>query len=243
MFVEALFNAQSIIVLAIIAVMMLISFLWYRAGQRQLDILAGGLQMLRRIGSELSDGHPIRRRLESAPVVDLSFEEIAKLMVGQRVEPAARELVQLEDKISWMERFSQYAVQLGILGTVFALVTSDPTDLEAFRGKLPIALGTTFWGLIGAVVLSSLAGAAETVLDGARHRVRQALLDALEDIADPTSIKDKPASDLAFEQAPEQQVPALDDTEIEERDEAISQASKPELDPADSNPLSSLKLE
>jgi hypothetical protein len=71
-------------------------------------------------------------------------------------------------------------VHLGILGTVFALVTSDPTDLDSFRARLPVALGTTFWGLVGALVLSILAGACESVLDRARQSVREALLAGLD---------------------------------------------------------------
>ncbi|HWB80570.1 MAG TPA: MotA/TolQ/ExbB proton channel family protein, partial [Nannocystaceae bacterium] len=113
-------------------------------------------------------------------VVDLSFEEIARLMAGDRVESAARTLVELQRKTSWIERFAQYSVHLGILGTVFALVSSDPTDLDSFRAGLPMALGTTFWGLVGALALSAIAGACESVFDRARQHVREALLEGLE---------------------------------------------------------------
>lgn len=188
MFVSALFDPLSLAVVLVIGIMILMSVLWHSAGRQQFHALEGGLKMLRRIGLDLAPGHPIRKRLESAPVVDLSFEEIAKLMTGSSADEAARNLISLRQRLSWIERFAQYSIHLGILGTVFALVSSDPTDLEAFRARLPLALGTTFWGLIGALVLSTVAGASETVLDRASVLVRRALLDALDDASDPSSV-------------------------------------------------------
>lgn len=180
MFWQALFDPFSIVVLAAIVAMIAVSLGWLRAAARQRDVLSGGLRVLRTIGSQLAADHPIRRRLESAPVVDLSFEEVARLMHGQQAEPAARALIRLGERVGWVERFAQLAVHLGILGTVFALVSSDPTDLEGFRARLPMALGTTFWGLCGAIALSIVAGACETLIDRASQLVREALLAGLE---------------------------------------------------------------
>jgi hypothetical protein len=180
MFWQALFDPLSVVVLGVVGVFIATSVLWFRGAQRQRDVLEGGLRVLRRIGSELPFHHPIRKRLESAPVVDLSFEEIARLMSGQKVEPAARTLIRLEQRTAWIERFAQLAIHLGILGTVLALVNSDPTDLEGFRARLPTALGTTFWGLVGAVVLSVIAGACESLLDRSTQHVRETLLEGLD---------------------------------------------------------------
>lgn len=180
MFWQALFDPFSVLVVLAVAGMLAASLGWLRGAARQRDVLTGGLLVLRRIGAQLAADHPIRRRLESAPVVDLSFEEIARLMNGQQVEPAARTLVRLGERIGWIERFAQLSVHLGILGTVFALVSSDPTDLEGFRARLPMALGTTFWGLIGAIALSIVAGACESLLERASQLVREALLAGLE---------------------------------------------------------------
>jgi hypothetical protein len=179
-FWQALLDPFSILVVVAVGVMLALSLGWLRGAARQRDLLIGGLMVLRRIGSQLASDHPIRRRLESAPVVDLSFEEIARLMSGQKVEPAARTLIRLGERLGWIERFAQLAVHLGILGTVFALVNSDPTDLEGFRARLPMALGTTFWGLIGAIALSIVAGACESLLERAAQHVREALLEGLE---------------------------------------------------------------
>jgi hypothetical protein len=180
MILRTLFDPLSLVVLAIVGVMIGAALRWFRSAQQQADVLAGGLQVLRRMGRQLAPDHPIRRRLESAPVVDLAFEEIARLMAGDRVEPAAQVLVRFQGKIGWIERYAQFAVHLGILGTVFSLVASDPTHLEGFRARLPSALGTTFWGLVGALGLSSIAGACESLFDRAQLMVRQALLDGLE---------------------------------------------------------------
>jgi hypothetical protein len=180
MIVDTLLDPLSLVVLVAVLAMIGHALGWLRGAQRQADVLAGGLQVLRRVGRQLAPEHPIRRRLESAPVVDLAFEEIARLMSGDRVEPAAQVLVRLQGRIGWIERYAQLAVHLGILGTVLSLVASDPTDLEAFRSRLPSALGTTFWGLVGALSLSSIAGACESLLDRAQLLVRQALLDGLE---------------------------------------------------------------
>lgn len=185
MFWQALLDPFSILVVAAVAAMLGVSIHWLRGAARQRDLLTGGLMVLRRIGAQLAADHPIRRRLESAPVVELSFEEIARLMHGQAVEPAARTLVRLGERIGWVERFAQLAVHLGILGTVFALVSSDPSDLEGFRARLPMALGTTFWGLIGAIGLSIVAGACESLLERASQHVREALLEGLERPQEP----------------------------------------------------------
>ncbi|MEM9459574.1 MAG: MotA/TolQ/ExbB proton channel family protein [Myxococcota bacterium] len=181
---STLFDPLGLAVLVVVLTMVGLSLAWFRRAQQQHDVLGGGLQVLRRVSRELADDHPIRRRLESAPVVDLAFEEIARLMAGDRVAPAAQALVRLRSKIGWIERFAQFAVHLGILGTVFALVSSDPTDLEGFRARLPSALGTTFWGLVGALVLSSIAGLCESLLDRAQQHVRGALLEGLDPAAD-----------------------------------------------------------
>ncbi|PRQ02840.1 hypothetical protein ENSA5_20170 [Enhygromyxa salina] len=181
MIAHSLFDPLGVLVLAAVVAMIVGAALWFRQGQQAFDQLAGALKVLRRVAGELSEQHPIRKRLEAAPVVDLSFEEITRLMSGDASEPAARALVRLGERIAWIERFAQFAVHLGILGTVFALVSSDPTDLEGFRERLPTALGTTFWGLIGALALSGIAGACESLVERARLHVRVALLEGLED--------------------------------------------------------------
>lgn len=193
MMLRTLFDPMSIFVLVVVLVMIGTSLAWFRAAQQQADVLQGGLQVLRRVGRQLAHDHPIRRRLESAPVVDLAFEEIARLMIGDRVEPAAQGLVRLQGKIGWIERFAQFAIHLGILGTVLALVSSDPTDLQGFRARLPSALGTTFWGLVGALALSAIAGVCESLLGRAQLHVRHALLEGLETGTDRPAPRDEPA--------------------------------------------------
>jgi hypothetical protein len=190
MLIDALFDPLSIAVLVIIMAMTGLSLAWYSRGRGQFGELRGGLKVLRNVGRQLAPDHPIRKRLESAPVVDLSFEEIARLMAGDRVEPAARTLIELQAKTAWIERFAQYSVHLGILGTVFALVSSDPTDLDSFRAGLPMALGTTFWGLVGALALSAAAGACEGMIERARLHVREALLEGLEVAPQPPADRD-----------------------------------------------------
>ena len=198
MLLGTLFDPLALLVLFALALMGGASAYWFRLGQQAFDQLTGALEVLRRVAGELPAGHPIRKRLETAPVADLSFEEVTRLLSGDRREPASHVLMNLSTRVSWIERFAQFAVQLGILGTVFALVSSDPTDLEGFRQRLPMALGTTFWGLIGALGLSGIAGACEGLLDRARRHVRLALLEGLEG-AEPdlvetqTSVGDEPA--------------------------------------------------
>ena len=48
-----------------------------------------------------------------------------------------------------------------------------------------MALGTTFWGLIGAIGLSIVAGACESLLERASQHVREALLAGLERPQEP----------------------------------------------------------
>ncbi|MFV8749476.1 MotA/TolQ/ExbB proton channel family protein [Nannocystaceae bacterium ST9] len=182
MLLRALFDPFSVAVLLAVLAMLATSGKWTYDARRAFDRMIGGLGVLRRIAGELLADHPIRKRLESAPVVDLSFEEIARLLEGDaaHVDSDAHVLVRLRERITWIERFAQFAVHLGILGTVYALVSSDPSDLDAFRAGLPTALGTTFWGLVGALGLSAVAGAAESVLERASLQVRQALLAGLD---------------------------------------------------------------
>ena len=137
MFFRALFDPFSLLVLIVIAGMVGVALVWYRLGQQHLLELVGGLKTLRRFARDLFPSHPVRRRLESAPVVELSLEEISKIMSGdEEVEPASQGLIRLQDRLAWIERFSQYAIHIGILGTVFALVTSDPTDMASFRARV-----------------------------------------------------------------------------------------------------------
>lgn len=176
MLLRSLADPFSLVVLALVGAMLVVAVLWILGARRDSDALAGGLSVLRRVGRDLPREHPIRKRLESAPIVEVSFEEIAHLLGSEGVGESARALVGLRERLAWIERFAQLSVHLGILGTVLALVTSDPTDLDAFRSRLPTALGTTFWGLVGAVGLSALAGTVESTLERAGQRVRDALL-------------------------------------------------------------------
>ena len=180
MLLRTLFDPLGVAVLLAVAAMLGLALAWLGHGRKALDRLTGGLGVLRRIAGQLPVEHPIRKRLESAPVVELSFEEITRLMSGGASEPAARALIRLGERVAWIERFAQFSVHLGILGTVFALVSSDPTDLVGFRARLPAALGTTFWGLVGALGLSALAGVCEGLLERGRQAVRLALLDGFE---------------------------------------------------------------
>ena len=161
------------------AVVVMIGFAvtWILLAYRQPELLHVGLTELRRVGRDLPAEHPIRKRLESAPVVDVSFEEIAHLLGSKGAGEAAKKLVKLRNRLSWIERFAQLAIYLGIFGTVLALVRSDPTDLTAFRSELPTALHTTFIGLGGAIVLSVLSGVVESRMEAAAQLVRNALLD------------------------------------------------------------------
>ena len=181
MILRSLFDPFGVVVLAAVIAMIARAAVWLRTGQRAFHQIEGALKVLRRVAGTLAVDHPIRKRLEAAPVVDLSFEEITRLMSKDASEPAARALVRLGERVAWIERFAQFAVHLGILGTVFALVSSDPTDLEGFRARLPMALGTTFWGLMGALGLGGIAGACDSLIDRARQHVRLALLEGLED--------------------------------------------------------------
>jgi hypothetical protein len=184
MIISTLFDPLSVLVLLAVIAMAVSAAVWLRRGQQAFDQLSGALKVLRRVAGELAAEHPIRKRLELAPVVDLSFEEITRLLSGRPSEPAMRALIRLGERIAWIERFAQFAVHLGILGTVFALVSSDPTDLEGFRARLPTALGTTFWGLIGALLLSGLAGACESLIERAHHLVRVALVEGFEGLTE-----------------------------------------------------------
>ena len=148
MFVDALFAGPSLIVLAVLITMAVLAWKWVSAGQAAAQKLDGALAVLRQLASQLPDSHPVRKRVESAPVVELAFEEIAQIMgASKKGKEGVDGLLKLQDLSLWIERFAQFAVQIGILGTVFSLVSSDPTDLDSFRAGLPIALGTTFWGL------------------------------------------------------------------------------------------------
>lgn len=185
MLLRSLADPFSLVVLALVGAMLVVAILWILSARRDSDALAGGLSVLRRVGRDLPREHPIRKRLESAPIVEVSFEEIAHLLGSEGVGESARALVGLRERLAWVERFAQLSVHLGILGTVLALVTSDPTDLDAFRSRLPTALGTTFWGLVGAVGLSALAGTVESTLERTGQRVRDALLGGFDPDPEP----------------------------------------------------------
>ena len=177
----------TVVVLTIVVIVLMCwdAFRSFRLMRQEFDAFRGGLSVLRQVGLDLCPEHPIRKRLESAPVVDLSFEEIAHLLGIKGSEDsegskdagaAAAVLVKLRNRLSWIERYAQFAIYFGIIGTVTALVISDTTDLTAFRSRLPIALITTLFGLFGAIVLSWVAGKIESGLEDAAQIVRDALL-------------------------------------------------------------------
>lgn len=176
MIASALFGPLALVMVGLVVAMAIVAMVWRRRGDARLAEVRGSLAVIRKLGAKLDERHPIRVRLESAPVTELSLEELAHLFHDSRPGPAAKALLLLETRLSWIERFAQFAVHLGILGTVLSLTLSDPTDLEGFRARLPLALGTTFWGLIGALALSSLAGSVEDLLARAREELRMGLL-------------------------------------------------------------------
>lgn len=177
MLTDARFGTGGLVVLIAISGLIGTAVRWIFLGRTSLDQLTGAAQVLRAVQKELPADNPIRRRLESAPVSEISFEELAQLMASDPTkEAAARGLIALTRHVRWLERFGQVAIHMGILGTVAALITSDPSNLASFRGQLPLALGTTFWGIVGALTLSSLAGVADGIIDSAEQRVRNGLL-------------------------------------------------------------------
>lgn len=179
MIVEALFGLGSLLVLAAVIAMGVVSWRWLESGKRCLAELGGAARAVRSVAADLPESHPIRRRLEAAPVVEIALEEVAVLMAGEPAEAPARGLVLLQDRFIWVDRFAQIAVHLGLLGTVASLVAADPSNLDLFRSRLPIALGTTLWGLIGALGIGWIGGTIETLLARANREVRDGLLGSL----------------------------------------------------------------
>lgn len=182
MVVEALFQPFSLVILLLIAGMVVTAVRWLLRGSRDDAQLDGGLRVLRRVGGSLGADHPIRKRLESGPVTELSLEELAQLLVGKDGNAAANGLLALEHRLNWMERFAQFSTYLGILGTVLGLVLSDPNNLALFRQKLTMGLGSTFYGLVGALIISVVTGSAEQLLVRARQRMRIALVESFEQV-------------------------------------------------------------
>lgn len=166
----------SLLVLALVLAMVGVAGEWYRRGRQHLDQLRGGAQVLAHLAADLPADHPVRVRLERAPVAELSLEELVVLVRDDAGGPAARGLLALQQRAAWIERFAQFAVHLGILGTVLALMLVDAGEVDSFRARLPMALSTTFFGLIGALMLGTIGGAVDAVLEQARVRLRLELV-------------------------------------------------------------------
>ncbi len=177
MFLQALTDTPSLVVLGLVLVMLAIGGWWTSQAYSRVAELGGATKVLRSIGLELDEAHPIRRRLESTRADNISLEELASLLSNHKeAADLVEALLALQVSMRWIERFAQMSIHLGILGTVVALVGTDPSDIEVFRASLPRALGTTFWGLIGALGLSTLAGYAESVEEKAARELRKALV-------------------------------------------------------------------
>ena len=117
-----------------VVVMIIVAVWWMFSAHLQSKVLRSNLTLLRQLGRDLPPEHRIRKRLESTPVGDLSFEEIAHLPGSEDVEVAAEKLVKLRNHLSWIERFAQLAIYLGI----FAVKVPwgwDERDLD--DGKSP----------------------------------------------------------------------------------------------------------
>lgn len=165
----------SLVVLALVLAMVGVAGAWYRRGQQHLDTLRGAAAVIGVLAQDLPPDHPVRVRLERAPVAELSLEELVALVSEHG--PAAHGLLRLRLRSAWIERFAQFAVHLGILGTVLALMLVDATEIDSFRARLPMALSTTFFGLVGALLLGTIGGAVDTVLEQARVHLRRALVE------------------------------------------------------------------
>lgn len=228
MILSSLFaNPTSVLVLFAIIGMIFVSAQWFRIGQRSVDQLTGGLHALRRFSADLSPNHPVRKRIESAPVVEISLEEVAKLMSTHSSGAAVEGLLALQQRSAWIERFSQICVHLGILGTVLSLVASDPSKMESFRQQLPMALGTTFWGLIGTLVLSTISGAVNGSLERTAQLIRRALIDSFDQRAPIDDDEDDDQADSVPTAPAIAQTPA-NEAEDEDEDEVADEADDEE---------------
>jgi hypothetical protein len=176
--IQALLGPGAVAVLVLNIALIVMALRWLAQGRGALSQLKGGASALRGVISDLTERHPLLQRLSASPTADISFEEIAAVMDGAPKD-AARSLMLLRHRIGWIDRFAQIAIHLGILGTVTALILSDPSRLDEFRANLPLALGTTFWGLAAALTLSWVGGAAEDVVEEAEQEVRMGLLGSL----------------------------------------------------------------
>ena len=98
-------DPAALLVMAVVTVLVAVAGRWVAGNRRHFDALRGGLDVLRKVGRELPPEHPIRRRLESAPVVEVSFEEIAHLLGAEGVGAAALALLRLRSQLNWIERW------------------------------------------------------------------------------------------------------------------------------------------
>ena len=62
MFLEAVLDPWSILIFVAITSMCVLAGIWMRKGQQSMDMLDGGLTMLRRLARGLNPRHPIRVR-------------------------------------------------------------------------------------------------------------------------------------------------------------------------------------
>ena len=83
MLIHALSDPLIIGVLAAVVVMICLATGWSILARRQSEVLRGALAVLQQVGRDLPREHLIRKRLGSAPIVDVSFEEIAHLPMNR----------------------------------------------------------------------------------------------------------------------------------------------------------------
>lgn len=177
---------SSLLVLLLVTAMLTVSLVWWIAARIRRDGLLGALSVVRELAPALPATHPLRRRSEVSPSSEIALEEIVRVLRDHRIASAARGLLRLSDRLVWIERFAQFSVHVGILGTVYALLTADATELAGLRTSLPAALGTTFWGLLGALGLSTVAGLSESLILRTSREVRDAFFEGLDRESDVT---------------------------------------------------------
>lgn len=128
-------------------------------------------------------------RNASGPVASISYQALQRVGDGQNIEDVEKSVIayggvemgRLERNVSWIALFIAIAPMLGFMGTVIGMVQAfdgiereGSVDPQAMAGDIKVALLTTLFGLVVAIILQVFYNYIVAKIDGIVNKMEDA---------------------------------------------------------------------
>ncbi|MFV0238099.1 MAG: MotA/TolQ/ExbB proton channel family protein [Flavobacteriales bacterium] len=128
-------------------------------------------------------------RNTSGPVASISYQALQRISDGQNIDDVEKSVIayggvemgRLERNVSWIALFIAIAPMLGFMGTVIGMVQAfdgiereGSVDPQAMAGDIKVALLTTLFGLVVAIILQVFYNYIVAKIDGIVNKMEDA---------------------------------------------------------------------